>query len=335
MITYNLQFGKLCGLLHLGEILHPPEPVSGGFLHRMYTVETSRGKYAVKALNPQIMRRPNVMQNIITAERIASIAANIVPAIPARLLNGNILHEIDNQFYIIFDWVDGKSLTQNEIQIIHCDKIGSILAEIHAIDFSEADVREPIDSVKFIDWHFYMQKGLEKNVIWRELLAEHINDLSLWTDRAIQAAKQLASDRIISHRDLDPKNVLWTRGAPYLIDWESAGYINPAHELMDTAIYWATDENGNIDKEKFLAFVRAYKIKRPTPKDWRMALDNGLLGKLQWLEYSMKRSLWIECSDKEEQQMGTSQVTDTIRAIARYADMILLLEQWLKGSFDD
>jgi hypothetical protein len=36
-----------------------------------------------------------------------------------------------------------------------------------------------------------------------------------------------------------------------------------------------------------------------------MILTNGYLGKLDWLEYSLKRSLWIECTDENEQQSGT------------------------------
>lgn len=51
------QIEKLCRLL-LGEIMGEPVPVPGGLLHSMYRVETKQGRYAVKALNPEIMRRP-------------------------------------------------------------------------------------------------------------------------------------------------------------------------------------------------------------------------------------------------------------------------------------
>ncbi|WP_342779070.1 hypothetical protein [Paenibacillus hemerocallicola] len=57
---------------------------------------------------------------------------------------------------------------------------------------------------------------------------------------------------------------------------------------------------------------------------------NGFSGKLGWLEYSLKRSLRIECTNEEEQQMGTEQVTGTINAIRRYANNISELEKWLK-----
>ena len=48
-----------------------------------------------------------------------------------------------------------------------------------------------------------------------------------------------------------------------------------------------------------------------------------------WLEYSLKRSLGIECTDVQEQQLGTAQVTDTINEARRFADMIPELENWL------
>ena len=62
-----------------------------------------------------------------------------------------------------------------------------------------------------------------------------------------------------------------------------------------------------------------------------MVLANGFLGKLGWLEYNLKRSLWIECTEAEEQQMGAAEVTGTINAISRYVDMISELEKWLNN----
>lgn len=140
---------------------------------------------------------------------------------------------------------------------------------------------------------------------------------------------------IISHRDLDPKNVMWSQDNPIIIDWESAGYINPMQELTETAIYWSENEKGDIDKERFFAFIGEYKNKYGTlQSDWRMVLLNGFLGKLGWLEYNLKRSLWIECTDKEEQQMGTDQVIETINVIRHYSDIISELEKWLNNDIE-
>ena len=44
----------------LGTVLPPVSPVSGGFMHRMYRVNTADRSYAVKHLNPGIMKRPGI-----------------------------------------------------------------------------------------------------------------------------------------------------------------------------------------------------------------------------------------------------------------------------------
>ena len=43
-----------------------------------------------------------------------------------------------------------------------------------------------------------------------------------------------------------------------IIDWESAGLVNPVMELIDTAWNFSGGAN-SFDKDKFTAFVEAYK----------------------------------------------------------------------------
>ncbi|MDF2718758.1 MAG: aminoglycoside phosphotransferase, partial [Paenibacillus sp.] len=246
-IQYNLQFEKLCNVYDLGEIVGMPESMSGGLLHRMYAIQTTQGKYAVKALNPQIMVRPTAKQNFINSERIANIAVKHIPALPAKQINGSSMQEIDNQFHLVFDWVDGKSLKSNEIDTIHCYRIGAVLADIHRTDFSELGlVHDGSYQTQLTDWKDYLQKGQENNQVWVSLLLEIIDRLYDWNARANNAAGLLASDSVISHRDLDPKNVMWNQDNPIIIDWEAAGYINPMQELTETAIYWSENEVGSI-----------------------------------------------------------------------------------------
>jgi hypothetical protein len=96
-------------------------------------------------------------------------------------------------------------------------------------------------------------------------------------------------------------------------------------------LLWSENESGDINKDKFRAFIAGYKKRYGILEaNWRTVLENGFSGKLGWLEYSLKRSLWIECTNEEEQQMGTEQVTGTINAIRRYANNISQLEKWLK-----
>lgn len=329
---YNLQFNKLSKTLKLGEIITEPEVISGGLLHRIFAIETTKGKYAVKALNPQIIARPTALNDYIRSERIVNIASNYVAAQPAKIINGKSIQNIDTQSYLVFDWIEGDTLKSHEITASNCKKIGSILAMIHKTDFSAIENNNYLNNTKVIDWNFYLSKGKEGNIVWVNLLEENIKQLNIWCDNAKRSSRLLASEMVISHRDLEPKNVMWTKESPIIIDWESAGYINPKHDLIETAIYWSMNELGSIDKERFSAFIEGYQeYCGLIDADWRTVLELGFISKLDWLEYSLKRSLRIECADENEQNLGTIQVTGTINALKQYENMVSELETWLNN----
>jgi thiamine kinase-like enzyme len=75
----------------------------------------------------------------------------------------------------------------------------------------------------------------EINTVWVNLLLEIINTLYDWNAQANKSAKQLASDMVISHWDLDSKNTMWDQDNPIIIDWELAGYTNPMQELTESS----------------------------------------------------------------------------------------------------
>lgn len=330
-LQYNLQFEKVCDSLQLGKMLAVPAAVTGGFLHRMYALETECGKFAVKALNPQIMLRPTAMQNYINSEKIADTASKHIPAVTAKKLEGSPMINIDNQYYLVFDWIPGKCLKSDEIQPTHCKKIGSLLANIHMTDFAEPVIHNnPLENKSLVNWDYYIQKGQEINSEWAKQLADTSDLLYSWNLQVNQSSKLLATHMVISHRDLDPKNVMWHHHNPTIIDWEAAGYINPMQDLIETAIYWSETGAGDVIKERFVACIDGYKNEYGTlHADWKAVLVSGFSGKLGWLEYNLKRSLLLECTDQEEQQMGSREVKETIKSLIRYANMIPQVEAWL------
>ena len=60
----------------LGDAVLPITPVSGGFIHRMYRVDTKDCSYAVKHLNSNIMKRPEAMANYKKAEALGRTILN-------------------------------------------------------------------------------------------------------------------------------------------------------------------------------------------------------------------------------------------------------------------
>jgi len=117
--------------------------------------------------------------------------------------------------------------------------------------------------------------------------------------------------------------VLWYEETPIIIDWESVGYYNPYHDFLDTALYWSENRDSSIDYDRFSAFIDGYKsIKAVDYSDWEKVLYSGYSAKLGWLEYSLKRSLGIECNDTEDQKIGTKQVYASIMEMNQYSKSI-------------
>ncbi|QHW30266.1 phosphotransferase [Paenibacillus rhizovicinus] len=323
---------QLMQALQLGNIIGTPAAVSGGLMHKMYAVETTQGKYAVKALNPQIMLRPEALHNFIRAERIAQLAAADVPALPAKVINGEFLHRTGDRCYLVFDWIDGVRLQPGEVEIEHCISIGGILAAIHRTDFSELAIpQHKGGQASPTDWNTYLRQGQKVHAEWAGRMLGIIDELYSWEDKATQSARRSADDQaVLSHGDLDPKNVMWRHNSPVVIDWEAAGYVQPMLDLTETAIYWSEDEEGDVDQPRFSALLKGYRNRGGVMHaDWRSVLEQGFLGKLGWLAYNLRRSLGLECADEDEQRLGTEQAVLTIQVLRRYAERLPEYEKWL------
>jgi len=333
-LTYSLNFEKLCDKYNLGHLTTEPKQVFGGFLHRMYQIDTDKEQYAVKALNPQIMQRKTAMDNYIFSEKVAKKALqNGINALPAIVSNGSCIHEVDGQYYLLFPWVQGKTLPTGIVDIERCKMIGIILANIHNTDFAQliVDSQNEDFNESLIDWNEFALKGHQENLEWSTLLLDNLNEINNWEKLANSSSKLLMNNSVISHRDLDQKNVLWDENlVPIIIDWEAAGMINPTQELIDVALYWSGFESGNLSKDAFSTIISNYQKHGGMICDnWVDVLNSGFQGKLGWLAYNIRRSLRLECTDDTEQELGTIEVLKTIQAITDYANFIPLCTEWL------
>lgn len=336
-LNYSLNFEKLCEKFNLGQLTTQPEQVFGGLLHRMYQLKTDKDQYAVKVLNPQIMQRKTAMYNYIFSEKVANIAyQNGINSLPAIVSNGMFMHEVDGQYYMVFPWVQGKTLPPGIIDIECCKMIGEILARIHRIDFSQLIVDNQNDNFNasnaiVVDWNDYVLKGKHDSLEWSHLLLDNLNKFNHWEKLVNTSAKLLMSNSVISHRDLDQKNVLWDENhVPTIIDWEAAGTTNPTQELIDVALNWSGFESGNLSKDAFCTIISTYRNHKGEICDnWIDVLNYGFKGKLEWLAFNIRRSLRLECTDDTEQELGTSEVIKTIQAINDYANFIPLCTEWL------
>lgn len=295
-----------------------PVQLNGGFMHKMYRVDTEQGTYAVKLLNPFVMRRKTAMANYEQAEQIESLLEQQnVPILPALSFGGRKMQEIEGQYFYIFDYFSGKPLKTDEITEYHCKEMGKVLAKIDNID---KQVKNKSFSEMSIDWEFYLSKMKKVDMRLYEMLNKAFPIIKGSQNKGNLARKKLPSTTSICHNDMDCKNVLWKGNDYRIIDLECLSYNNPFMELFELALCWSGYEDCQIDFRKFQAFLRGYQSAGgELPEDWEVLYDCNN-GRLEWLEYNVKRVLGIVCGNNEKEPR-IEQVEETVQHIIYYSKM--------------
>ncbi len=316
--------------MNLGEVLEEPQSLTGGLMHRMYRVVTETGIYAVKILDEEVMSRPVAYRNMVNSEKIAAGFQNLLPVVAAMEFEGTQIQEVDGCFFMLFPWVEGKSIFPPQIKEIHCELIGEILGKMHAAELSVEGLKPEAEKSELYAWNTLAKATEDRNMPWSIDFHNALGQIKAWNKTVCDASDTLNQFRVLSHRDLDPKNVMWNDGKPLLIDWEAAGYVNPYQELLEVINYWADDGEGGLKKPLFDALIKEYqKYMRLEDVNWDVVFDGSYAGMLGWLEYNVKRAVGLLSDDSQDQKDGANQVVGTIRTLYDYQKKVGLMKMWL------
>ena len=319
-----MNFDRLCAGLSLGTLTAPPVRLHGGYSHRMFRLTTDQGDYAVKLLNPQVMQRPHVLENYRTAEGFEALLEKAgLPILPARVIGGNKMHCVDGQYLYVFDYYDGRVLTDGEITPEHCAKVGAALAGIHGAGEPSQSAGADSSPRGRAFW-----KALAEDLLFTddaraegELLQAALPMLVQVSAAAEEAVRRLPKEEALCHNDMDPKNVLW-RGEDFrIIDLECLGCANPAQELLDLAVSW-----GGGQEARFKAFVGAYYGAGGARVTDAAAMYDSRRNYIDWLAYNAQRAL---SADAEERRVAREQVRWTLDKIRDDAQMRQTILRWM------
>ena len=304
---------ELMGTCEFGAVTLPIQSVSGGFMHRMYRVTTDCGTFAVKHLNPEIMKRPNVHDNYARAEGIESLLEKEdIPIVPAIAVNGQKMQHVAGHYFYIFNWQEGHITDWNHISSDQCYKAGNILGRMHAIDPQNVSRQEP--ELSKIDWHGYVRKAKEEKNEIASLLADNVQMLIYAESELNQARASLPDILCVSDEDMDPKNVMWDNGNPWVIDLECLDYGNPISHVLQLALQWSGIVTYSMDIEKMLAFFEGYLAEYDNCFRAYSSVFGLAYTWVEWLEYNIQRALGA-CVDEAERRLGISEVRNTIERI--------------------
>lgn len=118
----------------------------------------------------------------------------------------------------------------------------------------------------------------------------------------------------VSNEDMDPKNIMWDNGNPWVIDLECLDYGNPISHALQLALQWSGITTCNMDIEKMVAFFNGYL--EAYDNCFRAYSDVFGLAYtwVEWLDYNIQRALGA-CIDEAERQIGISEVRNTVERI--------------------
>lgn len=229
----------ICQQLNLGFAIDNVTPVTGGLLHKMWKLTTSKASYAIKQLSQDIKLTPQTLQAYEITEQIAEqFKQQGIPAISAIKGHDCYLSVIANTAFLVYPWVNAKALHKDVISQKHALQIASLLAKMHTLNLHMVELEEPSFDIHADEKiRTLIHTAIDSKCVFSSLLKEHEERILIMNHAYQNATSLMKSRTVISHGDLDQKNVLWDQtDKPILIDWESARKLNPTYEIINAAL---------------------------------------------------------------------------------------------------
>ncbi|MDD2822747.1 MAG: phosphotransferase [Candidatus Daviesbacteria bacterium] len=315
----------------LGKVKPEVTQVTGGLMHKMWKVQAGSGIFAIKQLNPEVISRPKARQDYLDSEKVAQIMKDRgIPSVPALVVNNSPLFENEQGTFMVFPWVEGKILvgepTPNQIF-----RVGEILGKIHSLKLTDETKEVPAyEETSSINWSGLITQAEKNHLVWSKISDDMKDKLVDLATSHPDIMRDLNQRRIISHKDMDKKNILWREdGSLIVIDWESAGPINSGVDLIGTALDWSGLHEEKIDKSMVENFLKGYKSTGGNfTEDPKIVLEAIAGNWLEWLAYNMRRSIQENRFPEDEQKVAIIEVSKVLAIINNLDKNIELYSKW-------
>ena len=259
-------------LEHLGTPIGPMTRVHGGFANRLYRLDTDQGSFAVKELNLVDRRWTYRVDDVFRFEQ-AAFAAGIPMPEPVSASHDTLVHR----------WVDGDEVPEAPVSAAFAGEIGEILARIHALDveWTDAAIEDPTPR----DWPELAERATATGQPWADELASQVQTL-LAIAHFVDACER-PGPVVLTHKDIQPWNLLVRDGRPVVLDWELSGSLELAGELGSTALSIAKgpgfdDVEPAIFRSVLDGYVAAGGALPPSGPSWFVFMIGGWLGHTRW-----------------------------------------------------
>ena len=343
MFMYNILIEEFCEAHQLGEAKEVRQ-FPTGLANQSYYVETKTGKYVLKALNPSKYISEEMIEKILITEYIAEIANQSgVTSISAKRINGMLINSFHKQHYIVYDYCDGKIIPMNSLTIKNCYEVGRMLADLHNLNikFKKFENSKNIQNHNYggfkqlnakVDWDSYLKKSSKHSPKWLSLLNNEITNLYEVFDISFSAYLSfIPQDVVIAHGDVYNHNVLWKDNVPFIIDWETTGFVDSTYDCIYSAMRWATKNHtkhgeDSLDRDRLYSFLTGYAEKRNINIDnIEISLCMVLYKKLNLLRNAFVR--YLNPKDESSKKRAESRIVFTLSTLGDFKNLLNELDK--------
>jgi aminoglycoside phosphotransferase (APT) family kinase protein len=297
-------------------------PVGGAWSNRVFRLEAGGRCYAVKEMrNPwadahwqQWLAESWVFEQRAIASGIA--APRPVPD-PA---SGDCLAWVSRRDPALGDaavrvhhWVAGSPPGPGPVAVDTARWAGQALAMLHGLRARPCD--RSLFPVPGTDtarrWPELTQAVQRSGVAWAHLLRAGAPAVSLIAELATSAGYQ-PDQEVLTHGDIDQKNLIATKHGPVLCDWDLATPLVPRRELADVAMSLGGWENFAVSRQVLRSYHQAGGDDTPIePPD----LGQTLLTGLDWAVFNIERAIGLRAATEPEAMLARTLTPALLAAI--------------------
>lgn len=305
-------------------------PVARAWSNRVYRLTTDAGSFAVKELrNPwQESRWSEWLVEAWQFEQQAYAAGVSMPT-PILRSDGGCLAWVDTVDgsgeapVRLHHWIDGYPAPLGPVDPSVARWAGRLLATLHDLAIVPDDRgRFPIPNTDAVDrWPSLVAAARRHGASWAASLADHAASVEMIADLAGAAALRSEAE-VMSHGDVDQKNIVLGDAGPALCDWDVAGPVVPRRELADVAMSLAAWSNEDIARQ----VVTAYRESHDAELCF-VASDLGpsMMSGLDWLAFNVERAIGARPAEPADAVVGDGLVPELLAALPGQLAMALRL----------
>ncbi len=298
--------------------------VPGAWSNRVYRLVAPGGSFAVKEMrNPwNDPRWREWLDEAWQFERQA-IAAGVAapPPIPhprggcialVRRVGGKSLAPVR-----LHRWCRGRPLPAAPVDPEIATWAGKTLATLHGLRVRVKDRSLfPVPNTDTADrWPVLLDAAGRAGASWAGQLAQVAGAVSVIAELT-RAGGHRPEEEVMTHGDIDQKNIVVTSTGPVLCDWDAAAPMVPRRELADVALSMGCWERFDLAREVARSYRDASGEEQLIePADLGQALGSSL----DWVAFNVERAIGLRPASPEEAVLAGRLVPTLLASLPRQA----------------